>query len=111
MTEGDSIENLVGWEYHGRPVGNQKDLLVLGESAVDNVGFGRDNPDNWVATIYTTGTGSFVFNAGTCFWVQPLAKTPAYQHPMRMSDIMDFSEPDERVRQMTANLLSRSLEP
>lgn len=110
MQQGDSIENLVGWEYHGRPVGNQKDLLVLGESEVDNVGFGSDNPDNWVATIYTTAKGNFVFNAGTCFWVQPLARTPAYQHPMRMSNIMDFSEPDERVRRMTANLLNRSLE-
>jgi hypothetical protein len=111
MSMGDSIENLVGWEYHGRPVGNQKDLLVLGENKVNTVGFGRKNPKNWVATIYTSKKGNFVFNAGTCFWVQPLAKTPAYQHPMQMRKIMDFSRPDHRVVQMTKNLFDKALLP
>jgi hypothetical protein len=109
MQLGDSIENLVGWEYHGRPVGNQADLIVLAENKVNTVGFGRKNPEPWVATMYTTNRGNFVFNAGTCFWVQPLAKTPAYQHPMQMRKSLDFSTPDERVIQMTKNLLARAL--
>jgi hypothetical protein len=109
MHKGDSIENLVGWEYHGRPVGDEKGLMVLAENKVNTVGFGHDNPENWVATFYTTEKGNFVFNAGTCFWVQPLAKTPAYQHPMEMSKIMDFSTPDPRVQQMTKNLLEKAL--
>ena len=109
MQAGDSIENLVGWEYHGRPVGDQADLLVLAENKVNTVGFGSKNPKNWVATIYTTPKGNFVFNAGTCFWIQPLAHTPAYQHPMRLDDIMDFSTPDARVQRMTMNLLDRAL--
>jgi hypothetical protein len=110
MQEGDSINNLVGWEYHGRPVGRQDDLLVLGENKVNTVGFGRKNPENWTATLYTAEKGNFVFNAGTCFWVQPLARTPAYQHPMQMSRIMDFSTPDPRVQRMTMNLLEKAIE-
>lgn len=110
MQKGDSIPNLVGWEYHGRPVGDQEDLKVVAENKVNTVGFGRRNPENWVSTIYTTEKGNFVFNAGTCFWIQPLAHTPAYQHPMQMDRIMDFSVPDPRVQQMTKNLLAKALE-
>ena len=44
LKEGDSIENLIGWEYHGRPVGPQDDLIVLAENKVSNVGFGREDP-------------------------------------------------------------------
>jgi hypothetical protein len=110
MHKGDSIENLIGWEYHGRPVGDQKDLIIIGENKVNTVGFGRSDPANWTATIYTGVKGNFVFNAGTCFWVQLLAKTPAYQHPMQMSTIMDFSTPDPRVQQITSNLMNKVLE-
>ena len=111
MVMDDSIQNLVGWEYHGRPAGDQTSLLILGENAINNVGFGSKNPENWISTIYTTEQGNFVFNAGTCFWVQPLAKTPAYQDPMQMRKNIDFSTPDPRVIQMTKNLLSRSISP
>ena len=106
MKKGDSIPNLVGWEYHGRPTGHQKDLVVLAETKVNALGFGK-NPQNYVSTLYTTPKGNFVFNASTCFWVQPLAKTPAYQHPMRMKNIVDFSNSDSRVQQMTKNLLNK----
>jgi hypothetical protein len=109
MKKGDSILNLVGWEYHGLPTGNQKDLVVLAETKVNALGFGQGT-ENHVSTIYTTPKGNFVFNAGTCWWVQPLAKTPAYQHPMRLKDIMDFSKPDRRVQQITKNLLNRILD-
>jgi hypothetical protein len=109
MQRGDSIANLVGWEYHGKPIGTQPDIQILAENKVDNVGFGRKNPPDWVATIYTTEKGNYVFNAGTCFWVQPLDRTPAYQHPMQRRKIMDFSTPDLRVQQMTGNLFAKAL--
>jgi hypothetical protein len=107
MKKGDSIPNLVGWEYHGRPLGNASDLIVLAETKPDPLHFGSDNPENHVATIYTTPKGNFVFNAGTCWWVQPLAKTPAYQHSMKMRDSVDFSNPDQRIQQMTKNMLDK----
>ena len=108
MKKGDSIANLVGWEYHGRPTGHQKDLVILAETKPDPLGFGQ-GPENYVSTFYTTPKGNFVFNAGTCWWVQPLAKTPAYQHPMRLRDSIDFSKPDSRVQQMTKNMFDKIL--
>ena len=108
MKKGDSIPNLVGWEYHGLPTGHHKDLVVVGETKVDPVGFGK-NPENHAATVYTALKGNFVFNAGTCWWVQPLARTPAYQHPRKKQDIVDFSTPDPRVQQMTKNMLEKAL--
>jgi hypothetical protein len=107
MKKGDSIPNLVGWEYHGRPAGQAKDLVVLAETKPDPLHFGDDNTENYLATIYTTPKGNFVFNAGTCWWVQPLAKTPAYQHPHKMRETVDFSNPDQRIQQMTKNMLDR----
>lgn len=109
MEKGDSIAELIGWEYHGKPTGSQKDLLILAESDVNSAGFGRYDPPPYVATIYTTQSGSFVFNAGTCWWVQLLAKTPAYQHPKLLKTSINFSKPDPRVQQMTRNLLKKSI--
>ena len=107
MKKGDSIPNLVGWEYHGRPTGNIKDLVVLAETKVNPFQFGSGDEQNHTATYYTTAKGNFVFNAGTCWWSMPLAKTPAYQHPKTARDSIDFSKPDARVQQMTKNLLDR----
>lgn len=108
MKKGDSIPNLIGWEYHGRPAGNQDDLVILAETKVNDYSFG-EHPENHLSTIYTTPKGNYIFNAGTCWWVQPLAKTPAYQHPRRSKDIIDFSTPDTRVQQMTKNLLNKAI--
>ena len=46
MKKGDSIPNLVGWEYHGRPTGHASDLVVLAETKPDPLHFGRANPEN-----------------------------------------------------------------
>jgi hypothetical protein len=110
MQKGDSITNLIGWEYHGRPTGGQKDLLVVGETKINPAGFGPINSPHQITTIYTTDKGNFVFNAGTCWWVQLLAKTPAYQHSKRLDTFIDFSTPDPRIQQMTLNLFKKSLE-
>jgi hypothetical protein len=108
MARGDSIVNLIGWEFHGRPTGNQEDLVVLAESVIPSWPV-PSRFRNQVTTIYTTESGSFVFNAGTCWWPQLLAKTPGYQHPMMEKKIIDFSKPDPRVQQMTTNLFERTL--
>jgi hypothetical protein len=108
MKKGDSIPNLIGWEYHGRPAGNIPNLEILAETKVDALSFG-DDPQNHLSTFYTTPKGNYVFNAGTCFWVLPLAKTPAYQHPKKMRQDVDFSKPDPRVQQMTRNLFNKAI--
>lgn len=108
MKKGDSISNLVGWEYNGRPVSERHQVQILAETSPDPLGFGQGE-ENHVATIYTVDKGNFVFNAGTCWWPQLLAKTPAYRHPMKLKQPIDFSVPDKRVQQITRNLFNRAI--
>lgn len=108
MKKGDSIANLVGWEYNGRPLTDKHKVEVLAETRPDPLGFGQGD-ENHTATLYYAPKGNFVFNAGTCWWPLFLSKTPAYQHPRKLKQELDFSKPDKRVERMTKNLLERAL--
>jgi hypothetical protein len=107
MKKGDSIANIIGWEYNGRPLSDKHKVEVLAESSPDPLGFGQSE-GNHVAALYYGEKGNFIFNAGTCWWPMLLAKTPAYQHPHKMKQEVDFSKPDKRVQQITRNLLNRA---
>ncbi len=111
MEKGDSITGMVGWETNGRPVGDQKDLAILAETRVrGSSGRLQDSTRNQLATMYTTEKGSFVFQAGTCYWPLFLARTPAYQEPYPQSGpLVDVSKPDPRVQRMTLNLFKKAL--
>lgn len=114
LKDGDIIEGLVGWEYHGYPL--KKDtssLVVLGRSRIKPNKFGDPEAANHAATLYQTPSGSFVFNAGTCFWSLPLSKPPGYQNPVCNqgdlgSRVIDFSKDDPRIQQIMKNLLDRA---
>jgi hypothetical protein len=101
MRQGNAIPNLVGWEYHGQPLGNHQSLVVVATSRI------RDRPQlpPHVATIYEGPKGNIVFNAGTCWWNMVLSRPPGTVDPPRR----DFSRTDPRVQQMTRNLLSHVL--
>ncbi len=111
MERGDSITNMVGWETNGRPVGDQKDLVILAETRVrGSSGKLQDSARNQLATIYSAEKGNFVFQAGTCYWPLFLARTPAYQDPYPQSGpLIDVSKPDPRVQRMTLNLFKKAL--
>lgn len=100
MKKGDSIPNLVGWEYHGPPFGSQKNLEVLAEGEIPG---GRRGPRKYAATIYTLDKGNFVFNAATCWWAKPITHHPGYMNPPRKY----FGEPDPRVQRITKNVVDR----
>jgi hypothetical protein len=105
MEQGDSIPNLVGWEYHGHPVATgHKDLVVLAEGPVTTYN-GEPTTRSYAATIYTAGKGNYVFNAATCWWCKPLSAPPANINPPHD----DFSNGDERVRRITKNVLDRMI--
>ena len=105
MQQGDSIPHLVGWEYHGHPVAeNHNDLVVLAEGNVSSYN-GEERDRRYAATIYTADKGNYVFNAATCWWAKPLAAPPAYINPPHL----DFSAGDERVEQITKNVLDRMI--
>jgi hypothetical protein len=110
MKMNDTIPDLIGWEYHGYPLKNDPSLLVLASSDSFNASCCHgNNRKPYAVTIYNGPKNNIVFNAATCWWSMPLAKTPCYQNPMNSDKEIDFAKGDERVRQMTKNIFSHVL--
>ena len=103
MKNGDRIPGLIGWEYHGQPA----DIPGLQVLAAGTAFQGGQNPQQWAATIYPGPKGNFVFNASTIFWAQGLSNPPG--HVLPWSHWSRPHGPDERVQQITRNLLDRSI--
>lgn len=103
MKKGDSIPGLIGWEYHGQPA-EIPGLQVVGGGAAWQGGV---NPQQWTATIYPGPKGNFVFNAATIFWAQGLSSPPG--HVLPWSHWSRPHGPDQRVQQITHNLLKRAI--
>lgn len=115
MKLNDSIPDLVGWECHGLPLGNQPGLVVLAENKTYANQFNTPDPPVHAAVIYELPQGNFVFNAGTCWWSMLLSAPPGFKNPVYNIGrngyrVMNFSEPDQRVQQMTTNLFQKVLE-
>ena len=104
MKKGDRIAQLVGWEYHGPPLGKRADLVVLSEGPVYGAS-GEKRPGTYATTLYTAPKGNLVFNAGTCWWNVVLSSPPGFQSPPRK----DFLRDDPRVQRMTKNILDRMI--
>lgn len=105
MKEGDAIPGLIGWEYHGDSPGDIEGLEVVASGTALQGGV---NPQQWEATIYPGPKGNFVFNASTIFWCQGLSSPPGHMLPW--SHWSRPHGPDERVQQITRNLLDRAVE-
>ena len=105
MKKGDAIPHLVGWEFHGPPLGEHKDMVVLAQGNVKSYD-GEERNRQYAATIYTADKGNYVFNAATCWWTKVLSTPPAYIDP---PFIPGFRKGDERVRQITKNILDRMI--
>jgi hypothetical protein len=108
MKKGDSVPQLVGWEFHGPPLADyHKDFVVLAEGPVTNYyGEPGRRSRTYATTIYTAEKGNYVFNAATCWWNKVLSCPPAYINP----PFIDFRQGDERIRQITRNILDRMIE-
>lgn len=103
MRRGERIAGLVGWEYHGDPT-PIPGLEIVGEGTVLS---GGTKPGRWTATIYPGPKGNFVFNASTIWWAQGLSSPPG--HVLPWSHWSRPHGPDDRVQQITRNLLERAL--
>lgn len=108
MKKGDYIKDLVGWEYHGFPIGKQPGIKVLATSPMN---FREDTAD-YAATIYELPKGNFVFDAATCWWPMPLSTPPLYQEKLNPNGaykghLVNFSKGDRRVQKMTENLFNK----
>lgn len=104
MKEGEAIPGLIGWEYHGDP---PEDIDGLEVVAAGTALQGGVNPQQWTATIYPGPKDNFVFNASTIFWCQGLSSPPGHMLPW--SHWSRPHGPDERVQQITKNLLDRAV--
>jgi hypothetical protein len=108
MQKGDTIPDLVGWEYHGYPMGDIPGIQVLATGSMYEV----DEDNNYAATYYETPQGNFVFNAATCWWNMLLSTPPGFPVPVNPRGLftdrpINFSENDPRVQKITQNLLDR----
>ncbi|HZK79439.1 MAG TPA: N,N-dimethylformamidase beta subunit family domain-containing protein, partial [Humisphaera sp.] len=64
IQEGDRIDGLVGWEFHGDPA-PIPGLQVVASAKTTN---GSDKQATFMATVYPGPKGNWVFNAATIFW-------------------------------------------
>ena len=104
MKQGDRVVDLVGWEYHGPPLGEHASMEVLSSGQVYGWN-GEARGRSYATTLYTAPKGNLVFNAGTCWWNMVLATPPGHMSPPRRY----FKETDPRVQRITKNILSRMI--
>ena len=105
IQNGDAIPGLVGWEHHGDP----PDIPGLEVVARGMVWQGGTVPQEWASVIYPGPKNNFVFNASTIFWCQGLSRPPG--HTLPWSHFSRPHGPDDRVIQITHNLLERAIQP
>jgi hypothetical protein len=101
MRAGDSIPGLVGWEFHGDPAPIPG--LEIVASGPTQQAAGELNGGTYTATIYPGPKNNFVFNAATIWWADGLSAPPGYVRPQVYTTPRG---PDERVQQITRNLLT-----
>lgn len=105
MKQGESIPGLVGWEHHGEPDPDRKDLQVV---AAGPVWAGGTRLGRYESVVFFGPRGNLVFNASTIFWAQGLASPPG--HILPWSHYSRPHGPDRRVQQITRNALARALQ-
>ncbi|MEO5599827.1 MAG: N,N-dimethylformamidase beta subunit family domain-containing protein [Cyclobacteriaceae bacterium] len=115
VKNGDLLEDLVGWEYHGYPLKRDSSLTVLGIGKIKPNKHGNPDAPDHAMVMYTAKKGNFVFNAGTCFWSLPLSKPPGYQNPVNNQgelgkEVIDFTKAAPRIQRITKNLLDRAVQ-
>jgi len=104
MKKGDRIEGLIGWEYHGDPA-PIPGLEIVAAGPTQSAP-GELNGGDYTATVYPGTRGNIVFNAATCWWADGLSSPPGYQSPQVYTTPRGV---DQRVQQMTRNVLQRML--
>jgi hypothetical protein len=105
MKKGDRVAQLVGWEYHGPPLGKIDGIETLSSGPVYGWN-GELRNGRYATTLYSGKKGNLVFNAGTCWWNMVLATPPGFMNPPRRY----FLESDQRIQRITRNVLNKMIE-
>lgn len=103
VKKGEAIPGLIGWEFHG-DAPPLPGLEVLAEGTAWS---GGTAPSKWQSVVYDGPKNNFIFNAATIFWAQGLSSPPG--HTLPWSHYSRPHGPDERVQQITRNLLDRAI--
>ncbi len=108
MKNGDAIQGLIGWEFHGSPA-RIPGLVEVAASQLSPYSKRPtyDNGGKHSSVTFPGPKGNWVFNAGTIWWPEGLSSPPG--HAPAASEIARSSGADERVQKMTSNLLDRFL--
>lgn len=106
INNGDSIQGLIGWEFHGTPA-RIPGLVEVAASQLSPYSKRPefDNGGKHSSVIYPGPKGNWVFNAGTIWWPEGLSSPPG--HAPAGSEIARTSGVDLRVQRITTNLLNR----
>ncbi len=104
MKAGDRISGVIGWEWHGDPAAIEG-LEIVAEGPTQSEP-GKPNGGHYTATVYPGPKDNFVFNAATCWWADGLSEPPGYVRP---SVYTSPQGPDQRLQQITANVLDRMI--
>lgn len=104
MKSGESIPGLVGWEHHGEPDESLPGLEVVAQGSIWS---GGDREGRYESVVFDGPRNNFVFNASSIFWAQGLATPPG--HILPWSHFSRPHGPDNRVQQITRNILDRTL--
>lgn len=106
LENGDAIQNLVGWEYHGPPYAEIEGLEVIASGPLHS--YWPKAELEFGAVVFPGPNGGWVFNAATIWWSQALSAPPG--HVPGASGESRTLGVDPRVQQITNNFLRRSLE-
>jgi hypothetical protein len=102
MKEGDTVEGLIGWEYHGSPAKSLPSMEIVALSEAKG-GSGKPLSPH-VATVYDGPKGNVVFDAGSIWWAQGLSSPPGHVLPAHKAKPQG---PDRRVQRMMKNVFDR----
>lgn len=119
LKAGDSIPGIIGWEYHGLPVGDIPGLEIVAEGPLS-----APSENLHAAVVYPGSKGNWVFNAGTIWWSEGLSNPPGHI-PAGESGQEEFLRPGEypaahdpggrtfgvmpEVQKITSNVLNRMI--
>jgi hypothetical protein len=119
LKSGDKIPGIIGWEYHGLPLGKIPGLEIVAEGPLS-----APSQHLHAAVVYPCPKGNWVFNAGTIWWAEGLSNPPGHI-PAGESGQEEFLRPGEypaahdpggrtfgvlpEVQKITANVLDKMI--
>jgi len=102
MKKGDSVEGLLGWEWHGAPAMDLPGMNIIAEGDATTNG---KTVGHYSSTLYDGPKDNVVFNAATIWWANGLSSPPGHVNPSRHGVTQQGVDP--RVQQITHNLFRR----